>query len=211
MQQFIILIGAGLALLWSLLSATYCKRRLIPFLGGFAILTLTFFILLTMEYGIAEWSEGWGIYAFLGFFVLNYAWVPCAFQAVVRKTYWRPHWLILSNLGYALYTFSICYQDYWGGEFRLGFSLTTLAFSIFGGLMAVRDEFSKLWCWLTPVLSALVAYLPIAVCVHITSRFEIAHGTAHRFILAEMLIYIALSWIVTAAAKIIKKRKQTTS
>ena len=206
-----IFIGSGIALLWSLFSATYFKRRIIPLLGVFGILAITLFIVLTMEYGIAEWVKGWGIYAFLGFLVLNYAWVPCIFQAIVRKAYWRPHWLILSNLGYSLYTFAICYQDFWGGEFRLGFSLTTLAFAIFGGLMAVRDEFSKLWCWLTPVLSALVAYLPIAVCVFFASRFEISMGKAHLFILTEMVLYIALSWVVTAAAKIIKNRKLTTS
>ena len=205
-----ILIGVSFALLWSLLSSTYCKQRWIPILGSFAILTVTWLIVLSMEFGIFVWIKDVTVYAIFVFFLLISAWLPLLLLFYAHKNAWTPRHLLLLVSAYSLFTVIIYLIDIMGDEIRIGFSLTTLAFAVFGGIMAVRDHFTLSQRLLTPVCAALVAYLPIAFLVCFIE--PLAHIPMDRcllFLLAETVVYIVLSIAVSELARLIGRMNES--
>lgn len=205
-----ILVGISFALLWSLLSSTYCKHKWIPILGLFAILTVTWLIVLSMEFGISVWIQDITVYAILVFFLLISAWIPLLLLFYAHKNVWTPRHLLLLVSAYSLSTAIIYLIDIMGDEIRIGFSLTTLAFAAFGGMMAVRDHFTLSQRLLTPVCAALIAYLPIAFLVCFIE--PLAHIPMDRcliFLLAETVAYIVLSLAASALARLIGRKNRT--
>ncbi len=205
-----ILIGTGLALLWSLLSGTYCKRKLIPIIGLVGILTVTWLIVLSMEFGVSVWIQDITVYAILIFFLLISAWIPLLLLFYAHKNIWTPRHLLLLVSAYSLFTVIIYLIDILGDEIRIGFSLTSLAFAVFGGIMAVRDHFSLSQRLLTPICASWIAYLPIAFLVCFIE--PLAHIPMDRcllFLLAETVAYIVLSLAASALAKLIERKNRT--